>query len=88
VILPSYQFRYVVDDETVEDLAPRVHADLDEAHEWAVDWARRLLEAAAEAREPLDLPRCIEITDGHGTDLLYVVFWGGRASPPAPPTIH
>lgn len=85
--MPSYQFRYVVDDETVEDLAPRQHADLDEAHEFAVDWARRLLEEAAEAREPLDLPRCIEIADGKGTDLLYVVFWGGRPAQGSP-TIH
>jgi hypothetical protein len=76
--VPSYQFRYVVDDETVEDLAPRHHDDLDAAHDWAVDWARRLIAEAAEASEPLDLPRCIEIADGRGTDLLYVVFWAGR----------
>jgi hypothetical protein len=85
--VPRYQFRYVVDDETVEDLAPRVHADLDAAHDWAVDWARRLLEDAFAAREPLDLPRCIEIADTRGTDLLYVVFWGGRPSD-ARATIH
>ncbi|HET8726866.1 MAG TPA: hypothetical protein VFO41_05090 [Alphaproteobacteria bacterium] len=85
--MPSYQFRYVVDDETVEDLAPAHHADLDAAHEWAVGWAQRLLAEAALASEPLDLPRCIEITDGHGTDLLYVVFWGGRLSG-RPATVH
>lgn len=86
--MPRYQFRYVVDDETVEDLAPGVHADLDEAHEWAVDWARRLLEEAAAASEPLDLPRCIEIADGRGTDLLYIVFWGGRRLDTPPVTVH
>ena len=69
-------------------------ADLEAAEHQAAEIGKAIIDKIAGEGGAMDLPRSIEITDGSGEELLYVVFWAGpkigdgAASPVNPGTVH
>lgn len=81
--MPKFQLQYRIEDEVVEATDWQEQPDLDAAHAWALVWARELLSEALEAGHSVQAPRAVEIAEGEGEIVLYVVFWGSPFVPAA-----
>ena len=92
--MPRYFFHYHTDDELIRDEAGSELADLEAAEHQAAEIGKAIIDRIAGEGGEMDAPRSIEITDGSGEELLYVVFWAGpkigdgTASPVNPGTLH
>ena len=92
--MPRYFFHYRTDDELIRDEAGSDLADLEAAEHQAAEIGKAIIDKIAGEGGEMGLPRSIEITDGSGEELLYVVFWAGpkigdgAASPVNPGTVH
>lgn len=92
--MPRYFFHYRTDDELIRDEAGSELADLEAAEHQAAEIGKAIIDRIAGEGGEMDAPRSIEITDGSGEELLYVVFWAGpkigdgTASPVNPGTLH
>ena len=92
--MPRFFFHYRTDDELIRDPTGSELPDLDAAEHEAAELGRAIVEGAASTGGDARLPRSIEITDAHGRELLYVVFWAGPKvgngpdTPVVPITIH
>lgn len=92
--MPRYFFHYRTDEELIRDEAGSDLADLEAAEHQAAEIGKAIIDKIAGEGGEMDLPRSIEITDGSGEELLYVVFWAGpkigdgTASPVNPGTVH
>jgi len=92
--VPRYFFHYRTDEELIRDEAGSDLADLEAAEHQAAEIGKAIIDKIAGEGGAMDLPRSIEITDGSGEELLYVVFWAGpkigdgAASPVNPGTLH
>ena len=92
--MPRYFFHYRTDDELIRDEAGSELADLEAAERQAAEIGKAIIDRIAGEGGEMDAPRSIEITDGSGEELLYVVFWAGpkigdgTASPVNPGTLH
>lgn len=91
--MPRYYFHYRdEEDDLLEDRVGSVHGNLESAEKEAESIAREILEDALEAGEAPDAPRCIEVVDENGVEVLYLPFWAsyvtslGQTLPPQPPT--
>lgn len=92
--MPRYFFHYRTDDELIRDEAGSELADLEAAEHQAAEIGKAIIDRIAGEGGEMDAPRSIEITDGSGEELLYVVFWAGpkigdgTTSPVNPGTLH
>ena len=93
VPLPRFFFHYRTDDGLVRDPEGSDHPDLGAAELRASEIGRAIVERLAADGEEARMPGSIEITDGAGAELLYVVFWTGPpiapgGTPVLPATLH
>jgi len=92
--VPRYFFHYRTDEELIRDEAGSELADLEAAEHQAAEIGKAIIDRIAGEGGEMNAPRSIEITDGSGEELLYVVFWAGpkigdgTASPVNPGTLH
>lgn len=82
--MPHYFFHYRTEDGLVRDQTGSELADLDEAERKAAEIGKAIVDKVAGEGGEMDAPRSIEITDGAGNELLYVVFWAGPKIGPGP----
>lgn len=75
--MPRFYFNLRIDDELFRDEVGSEHSSLDAAEQNAAEMGRAIIERIAGDSDELAVPRCIEITDEQGRDLLYIVFWQG-----------
>lgn len=84
--MPRYYFHYRTDDGLIVDETGSEFPNLDAAEQQAAEIGRAIIEKVAGEGGEMDAPRSIEITDGDGHELLYVVFWAGPKLEPGPAT--
>lgn len=82
--MPRYFFHYRTDDGLIRDHEGSEHPDIEAAEHRAAEIGKAIVERVAGEGGKTDMPRCIEITDENGVELLYVVFWAGPKLGPGP----
>jgi hypothetical protein len=75
--MSRYFFHFRDDEALLEDRIGTECPDLDAAEREAAAYARELLIEAVERGGSPITPRCIEIVDERGVEVLYLPFWGG-----------
>jgi hypothetical protein len=82
--MSRYYFHFRDDDDLLEDRIGTECSDLDAAEREAAAYARELLIEAVERGGSPMAPRCIEIVDERGCEVLYLPFWGSFTLLPDP----
>lgn len=84
--MPRYYFHYRTEEALIRDPAGSEHPDLEAAERNAAEIGKAIVDRVAGQGGDMEAPRSIEITDGDGVELLYVVFWAGPKAEAGPGT--